>query len=362
MANLLKLFVDLQEDKLVTSVVDSTPITLPSFIQGDQIPVEVYLLVKDESGGFASQYKTLPDNLTVKVGLVSPSGATSATAYSSVTLSRKYRVGAAKPVAGGSAYTLNDELKPPTSSASEDPVLVVKGVASGAITELAVKERGIYSTKSDTALSLTDFIVADSSTSGGTCRIDWETFHAGTLDLTTTGVNNTLLAGNTGSPKTSATATLEIEVTGTSIARTPIQSTVTVKADGIKSGTGNSTAGAGYVQLGKATVTGASTINALNAGNSSFVRLDNSSVSGNVALNGIAGGVDGYYLTMFINASGGSQTTTINNNSASAASGDEIVINDSSLVITGDGVVQLIYEGTESKWQVLSARDSSGAE
>ena len=92
------------------------------------------------------------------------------------------------------------------------------------------------------------------------------------------------------------------------------------------------------------------------------MRLDNSSVSGNVALNGIAGGVDGYFLTMFINASGGSQTTTINNNSGSAASGDEIVINDSSLVITGDGVVQLIYEGTESKWQVLSARDSSGAE
>ena len=88
MANLLKRFVDLQEDQLVTSVVDSTPITLPSFIQGDQIPVEVYLLVKDEAGGFASPYKTLPDNLTVKVGLVSLSGATSATAYSSVTLSR----------------------------------------------------------------------------------------------------------------------------------------------------------------------------------------------------------------------------------------------------------------------------------
>jgi len=360
-ANLLKLFVDLQEDQLVTSVVDSTPITLPNFIQGDQIPVEVYLLVKDESGGFASQYKTLPDNLTVKVGLVSPSGATSATAYSSVTLARRYRVGAATPVAAGSNYNLNDELKPPTSDATEDPVLIVKGVAEGGITELAVKDRGIYTSKDDSSLALTDFVVTNSATTGGTCRIDWDTFHAGTLDLNTTGVNNTLLAGNTGSPNTSATATLEIEITGTSIARTPVQKTVTVKADGIKSGTGNSTSAAGYVTLEKATVTGASTINSLNAGNASFVRLDNSSVGGNVTVNGIAGGVDGYFLTLFINASGTSQTTTFGNQTT-ADPPQQITINDSALVITGDGVVQLIYEGTESKWQVLSARDSSGAE
>lgn len=362
MANLLKLFVDLQDDVLVTSSIDSSPITLPDLIQGDQIPLEVYLLVKDESGGFASQYKTLPDNLTVKVGLVNPSGATSATAYSTVSLTRKYRVGAAKPVAGGSNYTLNDELKPPTGSASDDPVLVVKGVAAGAITELAVKDKGIFATKSDSALTLSDFIVADSSTSGGTCRIDWETLHAGTLDLNTTGVNNTLLAGNTGSPKSSATATLEIEITGTSIARTPIQQSITIKADGIKSGTGNSTSAAGYVKLDKATVTGTATVNALNVANSSFVRLDNSGFTGNANLNGIAGGVDGYLLHIFINAYSTSQTLTVNGLSGSATSADRINIMDTSLVITGDGVITLVYEGTEGYWQVLSARDAGGAE
>ncbi len=359
MANLLKLFVDLQNDELVTSAVDSTPLTLPDFIQGDQIPVEVYLLVPDESGGFSSQFTTLSDNLTVKIGLVSPSSATTATAYSSATLSRKYRVGAAKPVAGGTGYTLNDELKPPTGTAVDDPILVVKGVASGVITELAVKDRGIYATKSDSAMSLTDFVVAD-TTSGGTCRVDWETFHQGTLDLNTAGVNNTLLLGDS-SPVASATATLEIEITGTSIARTPIQKTVTVKADGIKSGTGNSTSAAGYVRLEKTTVTGSASMDSLALGNSSFIRLDNSGFAGNATLAGIAGGADGYFLNIFVNANSPTQTLTINDDS-SATAGDDIKINDASLVITGDGMVQLIYEGDEAVWSVISARDTSGAE
>ena len=358
-ANLLKLFVDLQNDELVTSTVDSSPLNIPDFIQGDSIPLEVYLLVPDESGGFASQFTTLNDSLTVKVGLVSPSSATTATSYSTATLSRKYRVGAAKPVAGGTGYTLNDELKPPTGTAVEDPILVVKGVASGVITELAVKDRGIYATKSDSALSLTDFVVAD-TTSGGTCRVDWETFHQGTLLLNTAGINNTLLLGDS-SPVASATATLEIEITGSSIARTPIQKTVTVKADGIKSGTGNSTSAAGYVTLGKSTVTGSASMDSLALGNSSFIRLDNSGFSGNATLNGIAGGVDGYFLNIFVNAYSSSQTLTIEDDNA-AASEEGIIINDSALVITGDGVVQLIYEGDENRWHVLSARDSTGAE
>jgi hypothetical protein len=358
-ANLLKLFVDLQNDELVTSAVDSTPLNIPAFVQGDQIPVEVYLLVPDESGGFSSQFTTLNDNLTVKIGLVSPSSATSATAYSSATLSRKYRVGAAKPVDGGTGYTLNDELQPPLGAASEDPVLIVKGVASGVITELAVKARGIYATKSDSALSLTDYVVA-STTSGGTCRVDWETFHQGTLDLNTAGVNNTLLLGDS-SPVASATATLEIEITGTSIARTPIQKTVTVKADGIKSGTGNSTSAAGYVRLEKTTVTGSASMDSLALGNSSFIQLNNTGFSGNATLDGIAGGADGYYLNIFVNAYSPTQTLTINDDN-SAEAGDGIKINDTSLVITGDGVVQLLYEGDEGAWQVMSARDTSGAE
>jgi hypothetical protein len=102
-------------------------------------------------------------------------------------------------------------------------------------------------------------------------------------------------------------------------------------------------------------------MDSLALGNSSFIRLDNSGFAGNATLDGIAGGVDGYFLNIFVNAYASSQTLTINDDNSST-SGDGIKINDTSLVITGDGMVQLIYEGDEGVWQVLSARDTSGAE
>lgn len=83
---LLKLYVDVQNRRLVTSTRNASPFVLPSFIQGDTMAVELYLLEPNTSGGLSSPLTLLTEtSYTVKVGIVTPH-ATTPTAHAVLTL------------------------------------------------------------------------------------------------------------------------------------------------------------------------------------------------------------------------------------------------------------------------------------
>jgi hypothetical protein len=84
---LLKLYVDVQNNRLVVSSRIASPFVLPSFIQGDVIPIELYLVEPNISGGLSEQLSLLTEiTYTVKLGIVTPS-ASSPVAHAVITLS-----------------------------------------------------------------------------------------------------------------------------------------------------------------------------------------------------------------------------------------------------------------------------------
>ena len=83
---LLKLYVDVQNNRLVVSTRNPSPFSLPSFVQGDVIPLELYLVEPNVSGGLSDPLSLILTQYTVKVGIVTPH-ATTPVASALVTLS-----------------------------------------------------------------------------------------------------------------------------------------------------------------------------------------------------------------------------------------------------------------------------------
>lgn len=83
---LLKLYVDVQNRRLITSTRSAQPFTLPAFVQGDVMAVELYLVQPNEAGGLSAPLTLLTETAyTVKIGIVTPHP-TSPTAHSVLTL------------------------------------------------------------------------------------------------------------------------------------------------------------------------------------------------------------------------------------------------------------------------------------
>ena len=72
MAALLKLFVDTERNKLVKSSTSTQEVTLPTFFQGDVVPITVTLLEPKAGGGISDPYSIVGDAYTVKIGLTTP--------------------------------------------------------------------------------------------------------------------------------------------------------------------------------------------------------------------------------------------------------------------------------------------------
>ena len=72
MAALLKLFVDTERNKLVKSATSTQEVTLPTFFQGDVVPISVTLLEPKAGGGISDPYSIVGDAYTVKIGLTTP--------------------------------------------------------------------------------------------------------------------------------------------------------------------------------------------------------------------------------------------------------------------------------------------------
>jgi hypothetical protein len=72
MAALLKLYVDTERNKLVKSSTSTQEVTLPTFFQGDVVPITVTLLEPKSGGGISDPYSIVGDAYTVKIGLTTP--------------------------------------------------------------------------------------------------------------------------------------------------------------------------------------------------------------------------------------------------------------------------------------------------
>jgi hypothetical protein len=70
---LLKLYVDVQNNRLVVSSRVASPFVLPAFVQGDVIPLELYLVEPNSNGGLSDPLSLLTSiTYTVKLGIVTP--------------------------------------------------------------------------------------------------------------------------------------------------------------------------------------------------------------------------------------------------------------------------------------------------
>ena len=72
MAALLKLYVDTERNKLIKSSTSTQEVTLPTFFQGDVVPISVTLLEPKAGGGISDPYSIVGDTYTVKIGLTTP--------------------------------------------------------------------------------------------------------------------------------------------------------------------------------------------------------------------------------------------------------------------------------------------------
>jgi len=300
MANLLKLFVDTQNNELVQSDTDGSTFTLPTLFQGDVIPVELKLLEPNSSGGLSTPFNTITDSYTVKMAVCTPDP-TSSTVYTSATLT----------------YSSSTNL------------------------------------------------------------------YTGSLILNNTGTPSIASLLSTAS---SATATFEIETSGSGVYSTEYQATVTVKADGIKTGTpmtppvtgyytesqadATFTAKSGDTEIGTlastslalanttklkfqhlnhATITG--TGNTLDPVDSVFVKLG--SLSGDTEASGIDGGETGRFLIVYNSST--SYKLTIKHDDSAALAGDRIyTMSAADVEITARGCAMFIYDTVVNRWILLS--------
>ena len=123
---------------------------------------------------------------------------------------------------------------------------------------------------------------------------------------------------------------------------------------GIGNGQPNATlsiSGSVAIQTTSVTITG-SPVHNLPVANISYIRLEGATAD--FTLTGLANGTDGQLLTIF-NYSTFSMKIP-NNNNGSLPENRVLTLNNSNYTSTGQGAVNLIYDGTIQRWVMLSAR------
>ena len=211
-----------------------------------------------------------------------------------------------------------------------------------------------------------------------------------TYDSGTNLYTGSLILNNTGTPSieslldaaSSATATFEIEVSGSSIYSTEFQGEVTIKADGLKTGTPMTPPVTGYYttaesdstflakaggtmsgvlavantaklkfqHLNDTAITGAGN-HTLDPSNAVFVKLGSLSASAN--LSGISGGEDGRVLILYNSST--ANTLVIKHEDSNATAVNRIyTMSAADTTITARGSAVLIYDTEDDRWILLS--------
>jgi len=302
MANLLKLYVDTQNNQLVQSDTDASTFTLPTLFQGDVMPVQLQLLEPNSSGGLSTPFNIITDSYTVKIAICSIASSASSTIYTSATLT----------------YSSSTNL------------------------------------------------------------------YTGTLILNNTGTPSiaSLLTS-----VSSATALFEVEVSGSGIYSTEAQETVTIKADGIKTGTPMTPPVTGYYTESQADSTfsaksGSTTIGTLsgtlalaNTAKLKFQHLNNTAITGsgnhtldpagavfvklgalsaNGNLSGISGGEDGRFLILYNSNTSGNNLIIKYEDSNATAANRIYTMTAADVTLIARGSAMFVYDTEVDRWIVIS--------
>jgi hypothetical protein len=229
MANLLKLFCDVNSKKLVMSPFDSSIYSLPAFYNGDKVPVELQLLLPNSRGGLSSKFSPLSEATSVELGLVTV--ADSPTERAAIVLTQKYKMWSVNILQDGSGWSVGDTATVTTTSADEAATVLITGVDdTGQVTSVEILKEGIITTTGShpaTGVTTTKQYYNDAGATGLTLRVVWAGIHTGVLDLNTTAFDTWL-----GSDLTKET-TFEIRAwSGSDWDQTVFQTTATVKQEG----------------------------------------------------------------------------------------------------------------------------------
>ena len=228
MANLLKLFCDVNEKKLVKSPFDATNYTLPAFYNSDKVPIELQLLMPNARGGLSHQYEALEEATSVELGLVTVDHPPVERA--AIVMTQAYKLWTVEIISGGTNWNIGDTATVVTTSANTAATVLVTGAASGVVTSVQILKEGIIThtgAHPATGVTTTKLIYANSSASGLTLRVVWAGIHTGILDLTTSAFDTWL-----GTDLTKET-TFEIRAwSGSDWEQTVFQTTATVKQEG----------------------------------------------------------------------------------------------------------------------------------
>jgi hypothetical protein len=115
--------------------------------------------------------------------------------------------------------------------------------------------------------------------------------------------------------------------------------------------------GSSSFTVGAPTSAASNTYNNLNIGSNTFVRIRGASSSSNFEVTGIAGGTSGKMIVLF-NTGTGNMTIRNEDHSNSTASTDiNRIITNATTITTATGCVTLVYDGTASRWIVVSQQN-----
>jgi len=302
MANSLKLYIDTQNNKLVSSESDSSDFTLPTFYQGDVLAIELKLLEPNTTGGLSTPFNVISTSYTVKVAIGTPD-ASSSTVHTNASLTFN-----------SSTNTYSGNLILNNTGTPSIASLLGSSASATATFEVEVSGGGNYSTEAQETIT----VKADTIKTGSPTTPPVTGYYT----------------------ETQADATFSAKSGSTTIGT--LSSTLALA----------NTAKLKFQHLNNTAITGSGN-HTLDPAGAVFVKLGALSAAGN--LSGISGGEDGRFLIVYNSNSDASNDLTIKHDDSNATAANRIyTMTGADVVVDARGSAMFIYDTEVDRWIVIS--------
>ncbi len=203
--NSLRLFIDVQNKRLISSPFDPSTPALPTLIKDDVMDIEVYPLINNSFSGLGSNpydpvvSTTLWTSSLVNVGPFT-AGAESTYLAADAALTAEQKLFSVDVLAGGSNYAVGDILKVTNGTQVEAAKVEVTAVESGAVAAVRIFDEGAHTSgvvQPSTGRPTTIFVTGNGSASGCTLIAQFAQTFVGKLDLTASAIETNVISGTT---------------------------------------------------------------------------------------------------------------------------------------------------------------------
>ena len=303
MANSLKLYIDTQNNKLVSSESDSSDFTLPTFYQGDVLAIELKLLEPNTTGGLSTPFNVISTSYTVKVAIGTP-GASSSTVHTNASLTFN-----------SSTNTYSGNLILNNTGTPSIASLLGSSESATATFEVEVSGGGNYSTEAQETIT-----------------VKADTIKTGTPTTPpVTGYYTETQADATFSAKSGSTTI------GTLSSTLALANTAKLK----------------FQHLNNTAITGSTSNNTLDPAGAVFIKLG--ALSSACNLSGISGGEDGRFLIVYNSNSDAAKDLTIKHDDSNATAANRIyTMTGADVVVDARGSAMFVYDTEVDRWVVIS--------